>query len=366
MKGKNKQPELSQRKRRAFSFVMIALMILPTLAVAEIALRVFYPQTLNVYRYDPDYLFKFSPHSTIDYTSHEFSQVTTFNSRGFKDHEYDYEAKPENTFRVIVLGDSFTVGLEVPLEKTFVKRLEQKLRAQFPQKKIEVLSIATNGWSTEQQLLFLGKEGLSYQPDLVILAYYVGNDQIDNAQRNLFIYENGKLVVNANRPLSQSSLRGIYYGLSSNYHLFNFVQSLYWKLREQTGTSSAVNYESAFMPYVQEKLSPEVKAAWNKTFALLNAMRYRLGQQDIPLVIAVIPDRMQETPTRTDGIDFSHPQRLLKLYGKHAAVPIIDLLPAFRAHAGEQLHFEKDFHWNEAGHELAADELLPPTASFIN
>jgi lysophospholipase L1-like esterase len=366
MKRKNRPAELSRGKRALFTCIAVVLMGLAVLAVAEVALRVFYPQTLNVYRYDPDYLFKFSPHSTIDYTSHEFSQVTTFNSRGFKDYEYDYEAKPENTFRAIVLGDSFTVGLEVPLEKTFVKQLEHKLRAQFPQKKIEVLSVATNGWSTEQQLLFLTKEGLSYQPDLVILAYYVGNDQIDNAQRNLFTYENDKLLVNTNRPLSQSSLRGMYYGLSSNFHLFNFVQSLYWKLREQTGTSSAVNYESAFVPYVQEELSPEVKAVWNKTFALLNAMRYQLGQQGIPLVIAVIPDRVQETPMRTEGIDLSHPQRLLKLYGKHAAVPVIDLLPAFRAHKNEQLHFEKDFHWNEKGHELAAEQLVQPTASFIN
>jgi len=366
MKRKNKQPELSPRKRLLFSCVAVCLILLAVLAVAEIAVRTLYPQAMNVYEYDADFLFKFRPYSTIDYTSHEFSQVTTFNSRGFKDYEYDYAAKPSGTFRALVLGDSFTVGLEVPLEKTFVKQLEHKLRVQFPEKKIEVLSVATNGWSTEQQLLFLTKEGLSYQPDLVILAYYVGNDQIDNAARGLFAYEDGKLLVNTHRPLAQSRPRAVYYFLSSRFHIFNLIQSAYWKLQEQTGTSSAVDYRSAFTPYLQKEMSPEIKRAWNKTFTLLNAMRYQLEQRDIPFLLAVIPDRSQETQQSGDGIVIDQPQRVLNAYGKEAVVPIIDLLPAFQAHAGEQLHFEKDFHWNEAGHELAANELLRPTASFIN
>jgi hypothetical protein len=364
---------LSTGKKVLFVSITLLLALAAVFLVTEVALRALLPQTLNVYEYDTDFVFKFRPHSTIDYTSNEFSQVTTFNSQGFKDYEYNYAQKPAGTFRALVLGDSFAVGLEVPLDKTLPKQLEQKLRAQFPEKNIEVLSVATNGWSTEQELLFLEKKALAYQPDLVILAYFVGNDQIDNAARNLFTYDGKQLAINRDRPLAQSRLRGAYYFLSAHSHAFNFFQKLYWDARAHTGTSTGVNYDAAIVPYLQQNLSEGTAFTWKKTFALLNRIDKLLYAKNIPLIIAVIPDRVQEIPAlrkerglNDDDLVIDHPQQLLYAYGRINVIPVVDLLPAFQRHADAPLHFAKDFHWNEAGHALAAEQLVKPTASFIN
>lgn len=48
------------------------------------------------------------------------------NSRGFRDYEYTIE-KPQNTYRIIVLGDSFTFGLGVELNETYPKLLEESI-----------------------------------------------------------------------------------------------------------------------------------------------------------------------------------------------------------------------------------------------
>lgn len=365
--------KLSTGKKIAFASIMILFVLAAVFLVTEVALRAFLPQTMNVYAYDSDYVFAFRPHSTIDYTSDEFSQVSTFNSQGFKDYEYDYVRKPAGTFRILVLGDSFAVGLEVPQDKTLPKQLEQKLRAQFPNKNIEVLSVATNGWSTEQELLFLEKKALAYQPDLVILAYFVGNDQIDNAARGLFTYDGKQLAVNRDRPLAQSRLRGVYYFLSAHAHTFNFFQKLYWDARAGTGTSAGINYDQAIVPYLQKNLTEDTAFTWKKTFALLNRIDKLLYAQNTPWMIAVVPDRIQEIPAlrkerglNDEDLVVDHPQQLLYAYGRINVIPVVDLLPAFQRHADAPLHFAKDFHWNEAGHALAAEQLVKPTASFIN
>lgn len=336
--------------------------ILVALVALEIGLRLFFPQTLNVYQYDEDYLFAFRPSAEITYTSPEFSQVTRFNSHGFRDHEYAYARKPAGITRVLMLGDSFVVGLEVALHETFAKRLEQKLRDQLPERNIEVLGIATNGWSTEQELLFLEKHGLLYDPDLVILAYYVGNDQIDNAARNLLIFDGTTLSRPAQRPLAHTRLRSVYYFLSSYSHTFNFFMFAYWKMKARLGKPAGIDYGNAILPYLRAEETPEVAAAWQKSFALLDRMRAVLSERDIPLVLLLIPDKAQETPS--EGLVIDKPQQLLTDYARARQTPVIDLLPAFQA-TNETVHYAQDFHWNPAGHALAAEAATPPIANFI-
>ncbi len=364
--------KLTQRGKLAFSILGFLISAALVFLLGELIIRLAMPQTLNVYAYDPDYVFKFRPNAQIDYTSNEFSQVTTFNSHGFKDNEYDYENKPAGTYRALVLGDSFAVGLEVALNETFVKRLEQQLRTEFPDKNIEVLSTATNGWSTEQELLFLQKEGMDYNPDLVVLAYYVGNDQIDNAARSLFTYENGKLAINHKRPLSQTRLRSAYYFITSYSQFFNALMYTYWKIRSLSGKPSGTNYDEAFSKYLLEEQPEDARLAWEKTLALLEKLYQTLNERKIPLALLIIPDRLQELPAYREKlmldeskITLDKPQNILHDFAEPRGIPVIDLLPAFQ-NAEEQYHYEKDFHWNPAGHALAADAVQPRISSFIN
>jgi hypothetical protein len=127
------------------------------------------------------------------------------------------------------------------------------------------------------------------------------------------------------------------------------------------------------VPYLQQNLSEGTAFTWKKTFALLNRIDKLLYAKNIPLIIAVIPDRVQEIPAlrkerglNDDDLVIDHPQQLLYAYGRINVIPVVDLLPAFQRHADAPLHFAKDFHWNEAGHALAAEQLVKPTASFIN
>lgn len=98
------------------------------------------------------------------------------NSKRLRDYEHPYE-KPKDTYRILVLGDSLTLGWGVPFEATYPKRLEKMLPNQegLPGGKFEVINTGIGNWNTSQEVEFLISEGLKYHPDMVILGYFLND-----------------------------------------------------------------------------------------------------------------------------------------------------------------------------------------------
>ncbi len=105
------------------------------------------------------------------------------NQRGFRDaRDFPY-AKPAGRKRVVTLGDSFTVGYEVAVEDTFSSVLERELRATGLD--VEVINAGVSGYSNAEECLLLERELFKYDPDVVVVSYYV-NDSVDNTRTGLF------------------------------------------------------------------------------------------------------------------------------------------------------------------------------------
>ena len=58
----------------------------------------------------------------------EFHVRNKVNTKGLMDVEHDY-LKPNNTFRILVLGDSMMAGYHVPGKDIFARKLEDKLNS---------------------------------------------------------------------------------------------------------------------------------------------------------------------------------------------------------------------------------------------
>ena len=107
------------------------------LVILELAFRWLYPdpspklvnQALQLHDV---YGISFTPNAEGWNTSlrGEYSTYVNINSKGLRDKEYSY-SKGEDVFRILILGDSFTAGLQVPVEDTFVEALETNLQAQY-------------------------------------------------------------------------------------------------------------------------------------------------------------------------------------------------------------------------------------------
>ena len=84
---------------------------------------------------------------------------------------------------MLVLGDSFVEGAQVPVEDTVSRRLEPLLAAAAPGRPVDAVNAGNAGFGTAQELLFLEHDGAAYQPDVVVLVYFVDNDLPDNGYR---------------------------------------------------------------------------------------------------------------------------------------------------------------------------------------
>jgi hypothetical protein len=110
------------------------------------------------------------------------------NSKGLRDDETTYE-KSEGTFRIVLLGDSFTFGWGVPIEKHYSTLLEGYF------KNVEVINMGIEAFGVDQELLYLRLEGLRYEPDLV-LAYVPGYFEHRHMHTNRFGRNKPRFVLN--------------------------------------------------------------------------------------------------------------------------------------------------------------------------
>ena len=367
---------MEKKNAALFVFVLIFCFVL-----LELSIRIFLPQTLNIYKYNKDYVFEFRPRAELNYVRGEFSQQIKFNSEGFRDKERDYFSKNETIYRIAFLGDSFVSALEVSEENRTSNILEKELNKQFNSSKnikvkFEVLNLGINGYSTEQELLQLEKKIINYNPDLIILNYYIGNDQIDNYERKIFEFKEGKLSVNQNRIFSQRWPRSIFYFLTGKSHLISLIFNNYQRIisyfnhsasdiRKEVGAGSGKEFIELSILKNETEMS---KTIWQKTELLLKNISSFAEEKDKKFVVIIIPDRIQENEKdlkyllsannfSESDIDIERPQKTLTGFFEKEKINYLDLLPVLKNKSSE-IHYGEDFHWNEKGHKLVAEKIL--------
>jgi hypothetical protein len=172
------------RSRWRVRGLSLALGLVAAVVVAEIAARVALgprfafgafvgpPQALCG-EYDPELGWRNRANVSADLAARGFRYHVTLNSRGQRGPEREL-AKPKGVLRVVLLGDSTAWGWGVGDEQTWPRLVERELGAS-----VEIVNLAVPGYGTDQELWALERDGLQFQPDLVLVAL-VHNDTLSN------------------------------------------------------------------------------------------------------------------------------------------------------------------------------------------
>lgn len=106
------------------------------------------------------------------------------NSCGMRERELP-RLKPKGTYRIAIIGDSFTFGWGVKEDEAFPRRLETILNKILSRNKspndnaainsVEVLNFGVPGYSPFQEVATFEEKALEYDPDAVIL-FFIEND----------------------------------------------------------------------------------------------------------------------------------------------------------------------------------------------
>jgi lysophospholipase L1-like esterase len=104
------------------------------------------------------------------------------NSQGFREREFSRQ-KPQSSFRVVCVGDSWTFGANVGQDRAFPQRVAALLQRDHPGADFEVLNLGVMGYSSRQGLELMRRYVLDLQPDLLLIGFGM-NDAIVSGWRD--------------------------------------------------------------------------------------------------------------------------------------------------------------------------------------
>ncbi|MBI3306316.1 MAG: SGNH/GDSL hydrolase family protein, partial [Candidatus Omnitrophica bacterium] len=129
---------------------------------------------------DPILGWRFTPSQKFwTFEENDHPIVWTTNRFGWKDKEWS-QIKPEDIYRIAVLGDSYVEAVHVEPDKNFLALAEKKLNSQTSHSaKFEVMNFGRSAFTQTEEWLVLQSEITSFRPDAVVLFFFPVNDISD-------------------------------------------------------------------------------------------------------------------------------------------------------------------------------------------
>ncbi len=332
---------------------------------------------------DPDYGWRGRAGYETGVATESYFHTLSLNSRGMHDTEHPKQ-KPEDTYRILALGDSFVRAHQVAEAETAHQVLEDWLNRNAAPPQFEVISAGVDAWGTGQELLYYRQEGREYAPDMVLLFLYLGNDIKDNlpgrgltlGDRNCytpyFTLCDGQLDPEPwlNAPgltpaMGHCSVAGkLAAGILGRLHQYSRLYTLVEPLLiPDLPQASALDF------YTQ---NPTFEYGLRLTLALVKELATEVEQDGANFrVVLISPDDLIEfemmsaeerqavyerLPLMRRAEEMPTPNEVVAEALTNSGIAVLDLLPAFTEEldrSGQPLYFSQDKHWNVAGNEVA-------------
>lgn len=359
------------KRRVLLNILVLFISLFLSFLLAEALIRTTFPQQSYLRDFQPEIGFYNSPNKEGRFTSpfKEFDVRVKINSYGFNDKEYQLE-KPNDTIRIIILGDSFVEATQVDLNNTFHKLLEKSLNTSLL-RKVEVLSFGRGGASTCEEIQFFNSVAKKFNPDMVILATFAQNDIKDDSLlfRNdpslyrCYINKSDELVVLKPKQDYERAKR-TFRSLFRNSHFMRLIHSSFFEKKRQIGNCQP---QSEFWIYF-DKPPKEFRYGLKVTERLVTEFSESLNSQNIEFYWVLIPSIYQINYSKGDelrkeclekGIAFRNdPLQIednLQEIARKQNLKFLRMSSIFHEEfeMGKQLYFPLDEHFTEQGHHLA-------------
>ena len=365
----------SLRKSTQKAVVSAIIISASCLMLLELSMIVLEPYLFRgFYQYDAEMGFRVRPYANGT------------NLFGFNDADYPLKRDPD-IFRILIVGDSF--GWAGGLERNYTALLERKLESYYGRHKVDVINSGYPMTRTAEQLKMVRRYGLQYEPDLVILGFFAGNDFYDaDPNRKRIVLNDTYFDIDP-----RYELRVLGYPIVPASRLLQFAKQRYRTWREVVGNLHSPRTtetprtpephgtfsEETFMRIKRARLefcnlsrhqAGEFDERIQYAFRAISDMKVLLDARNIHFVVGIYPDEFQVSEDLLNQIvekfnlsrqayDVECMQKLLRDYFAAQGIAYLDLLEDFRKRGREQpLYLFRGTHWNRVGNQLAADILF--------
>ena len=171
-------------RRRVRRLLLFALIVGFQFVVFEAGLRTWgsseaAPAFQGLFTGDSASGYRLKPGARVRFRTSEFDSSLAINAAGVRDDE-EIGPKPPDEKRIVILGDSLVLSVQVPFEQTFGEVLERQLNGARPagsqNVRYRVINAGVQGYGPVEELLFFRNVVRRFQPDVVLVTVFVGND----------------------------------------------------------------------------------------------------------------------------------------------------------------------------------------------
>lgn len=357
---------MRRRVRRLFLFASIVVF---QFFVFEAGLRTWgsseaAPAFQGLFTGDAATGYRLKPGARVRFSTSEFDSSIAINSAGVRDDE-EVGPKPPGEKRIVILGDSLVLSVQVPFDQTFGEVLERQLNAapaaDAPNLKYRVINAGVQGYGPVEELLFFRNVVRRLQPDLVLVTVFVGNDAEEA------VTSQPKLTARAGGELLRESIAT---RLRRTVRRSMVLQVLRLRIVAATdrfrGPSGSVepplqSYAAKPAPRIPQgmtlareaigQIAQEAREAGARTAIVLMPARFQVDDADY--------GRLRETVAQAGGelVRDAATDRFTAALSP-LNLPTTDLLPPLRqAPAGPDVFFQENVHLTPRGHVIVGEHL---------
>jgi len=348
-------------------FLAVLVAVAMAVLVLEGFLRVLgWAPAPRMHRFDPVVGWVKVPGADIRRRTGEFDVRVRTNALGLRGPEtWSYERRG-GVVRVLMVGDSFTLGYTVPEAASIPFLVETGLAESGIA--AEVLNAGTEGWSTDQEVLWLATEGRRYQPDVVVLQVYE-NDIFWNSRTEYLRYPKPRIP-------DQGQGRWDPESAAAGAALIDPGRDSWWLRTTAIGGVIAGWRTGPAMPLLDD--GSGLPAEWGarlegnevgrgETRAALQAFAALSAAMGAQPLVLVIPDKAQVDADSLRAVEGfmgsdvyrpNRPYEFLVTAARSAGLPVVGGLSVLRAaQSAGPVYFARDWHTNAAGNQALAGAL---------
>ena len=204
--------------------------------------------------------------------------------------DFFLKEKPENGYRIFVLGGSTAAGFPYGNNLMFSRILMYRLQDTFPEKRIEVENIAMSAINS-YTLLDFTDEILEYKPDLIII--YAGHNEYY-----------GALGVGSLESIGHNRFLIKIYMKTQHLRLFRLLRKLINRVMSAFGKNDASNPEDLTATLMERTASEQVIPLESELYELgkeqfrsnLDEILRKAGQANVPVVLSELVSNVGDQP----------------------------------------------------------------------
>jgi hypothetical protein len=360
--------------RRVVSWAAGLALTLCVLAGAELFLTRFAPTEVGGWgeraalEVHPTRAYGLIPNRVTHLRYNDYDYTVRTNSLGLPGPEVTPTRAIPSTFRVLAVGDAFTMPEGLDYEYSYPALLQSALRRCGTTVPVEVIDGGVTGYGPNEEGPEIQELAPLLHPNVIIYQFYV-NEWSDilidsvSRRRNIGLTRRplGRLAVLSRSQLAthaQEDYDALIAGIRGRAS-----QRERWKL--------LLDY---FVRGPNPLYTPDNIARMTTFLTSIRDAAHSVGAD---LIIAFVPGAVQVSP-RSDlafvprsGVPFSDPTTYdldrplaeLRPLASAVGVPLLDLTDSLRHHEPQPVYFRDAWHWNAEGHRAATGALMAELAA---